>query len=92
MAVVFRAWDLTDRYRTSPGCACSWGFLFHRETPMITTLKCPRCRTETVWEGNPHRPFCSARCKTVDLAAWADEEYRIVGPETPADNDENDRE
>jgi hypothetical protein len=58
---------------------------------MITTLKCPRCRAETAWEGNPHRPFCSARCKTVDLAAWADEEYRIAGPEAPSDTDENDR-
>ncbi len=54
-------------------------------------VKCPRCRTETVWEGNPHRPFCSARCKNIDLAAWADEEYRIAGDEVAADDESNER-
>jgi endogenous inhibitor of DNA gyrase (YacG/DUF329 family) len=42
-------------------------------------VKCPICRKELEWEGNPFRPFCSERCKTVDLAAWASGEYRIEG-------------
>ena len=42
-------------------------------------VKCPTCRKETEWEGNPFRPFCSERCKNIDLAAWASEEYRIEG-------------
>lgn len=55
-------------------------------------LQCPNCRTETVWEGNPHRPFCSARCKNVDLAAWADEEYRIAGDDSPPAGESTERE
>ena len=31
-----------------------------------------------VWEGSsPYRPFCSQRCKMIDLGAWATESYRI---------------
>jgi hypothetical protein len=26
---------------------------------------------------SPHRPFCSERCRLIDLGAWADEEYRV---------------
>jgi len=37
------------------------------------------------WEGNRHRPFCSDRCRIVDLAAWADERYRIAGEPVPAE-------
>ncbi len=33
----------------------------------------------TTWEENPWRPFCSERCKLIDLGAWASEEYRIPG-------------
>lgn len=55
-------------------------------------LQCPSCRTETVWEGNPNRPFCSVRCKNADLAAWADEEYRIAGDDSPTDDGSTERE
>lgn len=40
-------------------------------------VSCPVCRKMTQWKGNPWRPFCSERCKTIDLASWASEEYRI---------------
>jgi len=40
---------------------------------------CPRCRAKTAWEGNPYRPFCSARCRSIDLGSWADEEFRVPG-------------
>ncbi|CAG0928370.1 DNA gyrase inhibitor YacG [Rhodocyclaceae bacterium] len=61
------------------------------DTP-LTILQCPRCRKETHWQGNPFRPFCSKRCKTMDLAAWADEEYRIASEDKPADDESNDNE
>lgn len=56
----------------------------------ITIVPCPRCRKETPWQGNPFRPFCSERCKTVDLAAWADEEYRIASDDRPGDDESDD--
>lgn len=42
-------------------------------------VKCPTCRKRTEWENNPFRPFCSERCKLIDLGAWAKGEYRIEG-------------
>lgn len=53
-------------------------------------FKCPQCGKEAVWEGNPFRPFCSERCKMIDLGAWASEDYRISGEKKPVDEeDEN---
>lgn len=43
---------------------------------------CPICRKETAWKENPFRPFCSERCRTVDLGRWAAEEYRVSGERT----------
>ncbi|MCX6595356.1 MAG: DNA gyrase inhibitor YacG [Acidobacteria bacterium] len=40
--------------------------------------KCPICR-RLVPAGEPDFPFCSARCREVDLGKWATEEYRIPG-------------
>lgn len=45
-------------------------------------IKCPICKKKTEWENNPFRPFCSERCKLIDLGAWAAEEYRIEGEKT----------
>lgn len=45
---------------------------------MVRRVPCPRCRTEVLWsEENRYRPFCSERCKTIDLGAWATGEYRL---------------
>ncbi len=49
-------------------------------------VTCPRCRVPALWQGNPHRPFCSERCRLVDLGRWASEEYRVAGgPVDPLD-------
>lgn len=40
-------------------------------------VKCPICGTPTEWEGNEYRPFCSERCKLLDLGAWASGEYGL---------------
>jgi endogenous inhibitor of DNA gyrase (YacG/DUF329 family) len=43
---------------------------------------CPSCRKPSEWNvNNTFRPFCSQRCKQIDLAAWADGSYRIAGQE-----------
>lgn len=57
---------------------------------MIKTLACPVCGKAAVWQGNPDRPFCSDRCRTVDLGRWADESYRVAAePSSSADLDES---
>lgn len=41
-------------------------------------VRCPQCGAESVWDtGNEWRPFCSERCKMIDLGAWASESYRV---------------
>jgi endogenous inhibitor of DNA gyrase (YacG/DUF329 family) len=40
---------------------------------------CPICKKKTTWEENPWRPFCSERCKLVDLGEWVSEGYKIEG-------------
>ena len=43
-------------------------------------VSCPQCRKSIEWSSNnPHRPFCSERCKLIDLGAWASEEHSIAG-------------
>lgn len=44
-------------------------------------ITCPLCKKTTTWEENPWKPFCSERCKLIDLGKWASEEYRIEGEE-----------
>jgi endogenous inhibitor of DNA gyrase (YacG/DUF329 family) len=47
---------------------------------MVTTVNCPTCEAKVVWrEENKFRPFCSERCKQIDLGAWAEEKYVIPG-------------
>lgn len=49
-------------------------------------VACPHCGSESVWStDNPWRPFCSERCKLIDLGQWANEGYRIPGDEPPLD-------
>ena len=38
---------------------------------------CPICKDTTTWEENPWRPFCSERCKLIDLGKWVSDEYKI---------------
>jgi len=40
---------------------------------------CPHCKKPAKWEDNPFRPFCSERCKMIDLGKWAAEDYHIPG-------------
>lgn len=45
-------------------------------------VKCPRCGKEAETKDNPFRPFCSERCKLVDLGNWLSGSYRIPTSET----------
>lgn len=46
-------------------------------------IPCPRCQTMSNWQDNPNRPFCSDRCKLIDLGAWAAEDYKIAAEDSP---------
>lgn len=52
--------------------------------PKIVT--CPGCGGESVYgPQNVYRPFCSERCKQIDLGAWANEDFRMPS-DTPSDD------
>ena len=52
--------------------------------PSVVT--CPQCGKEVVWNSDsPYRPFCSERCKLIDLGQWATESYRIPQAESGTD-------
>lgn len=47
---------------------------------MVTVVDCPTCGSKVEWtEASKYRPFCSERCKQIDLGSWAEEKYKIPG-------------
>jgi len=46
----------------------------------IMSTTCPRCGKETLQKRNPFRPFCSERCKLIDLGNWITEKYSVATP------------
>jgi uncharacterized protein len=45
---------------------------------MTATVKCPTCRRPVEWsERSAYRPFCSERCRLIDLGAWLTEQNKI---------------
>lgn len=55
------------------------------------TVACPRCSAPVVWTPDSrYRPFCSERCKYMDLGAWATESYRVPVAENEDERDGND--
>ena len=41
-------------------------------------VACPTCGGDSIYApSNEFRPFCSARCKNIDLGAWACEDFRV---------------
>lgn len=52
-----------------------------------TRVKCPTCGREIEWsERSPFRPFCSERCKLIDLGAWLSEQRGIPGDAPPTED------
>ncbi len=45
---------------------------------LVTTVKCPTCKRRVEWsEASVYRPFCSDRCRLIDLGAWLTEQHKI---------------
>lgn len=56
---------------------------------MVTVVDCPTCGKQVEWtEQNRYRPFCSERCKQIDLGAWAEEKYSIPAVHPPENTDD----
>ena len=52
-------------------------------------LACPICNKTIYWTDEyPFRPFCSDRCRLIDLGKWASEGHRIPGEKVDLDGDE----
>ena len=55
---------------------------------MSTFVDCPTCGAKVEWnELQLWRPFCSERCRLIDLGKWAGEEHRILSEEIPFSED-----
>jgi uncharacterized protein len=54
-------------------------------------MRCPTCKKPVdATPRNQFRPFCSERCRMVDLGTWAAEEYRVAGGKAEDDSEHPD--
>ena len=52
------------------------------------TVKCPTCKTAVIWtKDSQFRPFCSQRCRLIDLGAWGSEQYSVPVENLPDQHD-----
>jgi endogenous inhibitor of DNA gyrase (YacG/DUF329 family) len=57
------------------------------KAPRVRKVACPQCGTSVEWRtDNRFRPFCSERCRLIDLGAWASESYRVPEPAEPMED------
>lgn len=50
------------------------------------SVKCPTCKTDVLMTSTfPERPFCTKRCKLIDLGEWASESHKIAGEQIAED-------
>jgi endogenous inhibitor of DNA gyrase (YacG/DUF329 family) len=54
-------------------------------------VKCPTCQRQIDWSNSEFRPFCSERCRLIDLGAWLTEKHAIPG-DAPGPGEESTQE
>ena len=48
----------------------------------VRQVDCPTCQAVILWtHSNKYRPFCSQRCRLIDLGEWAQEKYTVAAEE-----------
>jgi endogenous inhibitor of DNA gyrase (YacG/DUF329 family) len=53
----------------------------------VRKVPCPSCKGPALYSAdNPWRPFCSQRCRSADLGAWASEQFRVPA-QAPTEDD-----
>lgn len=56
------------------------------DKPLV--VQCPTCKMSVIWKAeNTHKPFCSERCRLIDLGDWATESHKIPGEPNLTDED-----
>lgn len=54
--------------------------------PKAPVVQCPTCGEPNLFAPSNHfRPFCSDRCKMIDLGAWGNEAFRVPAQTPPQD-------
>lgn len=57
---------------------------------MNKVVKCPTCKKEVEWSASSKfRPFCSDRCRLIDLGEWASEKHAIPAEPIPSTEELN---
>jgi endogenous inhibitor of DNA gyrase (YacG/DUF329 family) len=57
---------------------------------MTAVVKCPTCQRPVEWsEESAYRPFCSERCRLIDLGAWLTEQHKIPDGDAGPPDDES---
>lgn len=51
--------------------------------------RCPICKKPTDSEKGKEFPFCSERCRVIDLGNWSSEKYKVTGPALDESEPEN---
>jgi endogenous inhibitor of DNA gyrase (YacG/DUF329 family) len=55
----------------------------------VKTVPCPRCGAQALYAPeNRWRPFCTERCRIIDMGNWASEAYRVPVPVEPPEDAE----
>jgi uncharacterized protein len=71
-----------------PSVICNWIKVTVNNTTKKRIVACPQCGKDAEFSPqNVYRPFCSERCKLIDLGEWAEEKFRIPDS-APADLDD----
>ncbi len=52
-------------------------------------VKCPHCQKKFTYNKSEFRPFCSEKCKLIDLGSWLNESYAIAGELQEIKDDED---
>ncbi|MES2212733.1 MAG: DNA gyrase inhibitor YacG [Pseudomonadota bacterium] len=61
-----------------------------KKKPKTVTIDCPTCKKEDTWHPeNRYRPFCSDRCRLIDLGGWADGSYAVPTADSQSSADES---
>ncbi|GAB4010402.1 MAG: DNA gyrase inhibitor YacG [Bdellovibrio sp.] len=50
-------------------------------------VKCPYCKTEFEYQSSQFRPFCSEKCRMIDLGMWLTENYKVPSDQPLSESD-----